>query len=222
MIAEVLVPEELNFLWQLWIGEPVDGSQRTTLARVEPARWDVYVLGFNFEPATAPPLGPLRRCGEQRCPQAPSTGMGRHAKVPDNREIAATFQHEKARCLDGDCRTTNVLAIQSGREETPVREVEPPRPVCGARRSSCASRTGSRHSSGARARSALPGRSVSTDRSRRHWSTGARSTSLPRRDCTVSGAAGERRCGRSKDSSADRWPCAVSPSSPSRPAAWAE
>jgi hypothetical protein len=54
MIAEALLPEELNFLWQLWVGEPVDDPRGTTLARVEPARWDVGVLGFDFpEPATA-------------------------------------------------------------------------------------------------------------------------------------------------------------------------
>ena len=94
------------------------------MASVEPARRDVDVLRLHFEPHASFRSSPRFHRAKERAAHSSAAHLGRDANVPQQGDVATSFEHADTRRIERYGRAAHTRAINACDEEAPAREIE--------------------------------------------------------------------------------------------------
>ena len=94
------------------------------MACVESARWNVYVLCFNLEPAHITCEGPIFNCAEQPRADSLSAFDRSNSEIPEHGHVSASREKIDALRIPRDDGTTDSKSVFDGCQNAPATHIE--------------------------------------------------------------------------------------------------
>src|SRR5689334_5223916 len=126
-------PVKLNFVRDggvIAVGEAADVSQLRTLRRVKATGGHIGILRFDFHLRTTMLPRPGSSVTEKQPADPLAAILGPHAQVPQDRQVAAAFEHvDPGRVAGQDGAAQRRAVFLHSQEKAPVFHIEPARPI---------------------------------------------------------------------------------------------